>query len=65
MERSVYSGDDRIRHEANGAVKFIDQWLSGQMETHYEQEAKEALGVSQRKPEGAEGGSYMEPDGLD
>ena len=65
MARSVYSSDDRVRHEANGVVKFIDQWLSGKMETHYEQEAKDALGLTERKPEEATGGSYMESDGLD
>lgn len=65
MARSVYSNDDCVRHEANGVVKFIDQWLSGQMKAHYEQEAKDALGLSQRKPDEAEGGSYMESDGLD
>jgi hypothetical protein len=60
---SVYSDDERKRHEHNGIVKWIDAVLAGDLEARYVAQAEAELGVaSETSPEGD---PWMAPDGLD
>ena len=54
--RAVYSTEDWKRHESNGIVKWIDEWLLGMTEARYSPDLEdEDLGIDV---------DYMEPDGL-
>ena len=63
LTRSVYSSDDKLRHESNGVVKWIDQFLQGVHKAHYTTEAEVALG-RREMPSIPEGDPYMSSDGL-
>ena len=65
---SVYSDNDRERHERNGVVKWLDAVLAGILEENYKGQAEAGLGLDKPIPTPGmvEGGSqYMESDGLD
>lgn len=55
LRRSVYSSEDWKRHQSNGVVIWIDEWLAGIMEDRYAP-----------TPPGEETDtSYLDADGLD
>jgi hypothetical protein len=63
----VYCRDEQRRFELCGVVKWLDEVLAGTLQARYEHQARERLGMKHPEEVGApaaEGGGYMESDGL-
>jgi hypothetical protein len=70
---ALSKGSPEERYEAAGVARWIDRWLTGELEEHYSWDAREGLGFPHPTPPGAGNGAdgspggtpYMETDGLD
>ena len=67
LREAAFSNDETLRMQHAGVVRWLEEWLSGNLIERYAEQARQRLAAEEKPKVGVPtgGSEFMESDGMD